>query len=248
MGMGFENLMAFFWRQTTPSGLSRGLTTILFSRFTLDPLVSVGLSETSRCRGAESHPRRGSPLFCTAFCTVNFLVLLAIRMVDPILVRRKECSTPLLPPCLPEYPIALSSISFPFRGLVVFTPPFLATCIASPLLFLPPLHSISELLTAPQLNNKQMTSKAATAAAALNSHQLASFHDPAHKLIDHYKLNTIKSQFSFQPADSYYFHGNKPQQYFFPFFPFSDLQRFISPSSLHFNLWNTAIKIDISIF
>ena len=138
MGMGFENLMAFFWRQTTPSGLSRGLTTILFSRFTLDPLVSVGLSETSRCRGAESHPRRGSPLFCTAFCTVNFLVLLAIRMVDPILVRRKECSTPLLPPCLPEYPIALSSISFPFRGLVVFTPPFLATCIASPLLFLPP--------------------------------------------------------------------------------------------------------------
>ena len=93
-----------------------------------------------------------------------------------------------------------------------------------------PLHSESELLTAPQLNNKQMTSKAATAAAAaLNSHQLASFHDPAHKLIDHYKLNTIKSRFSFQPADSYYFHSNKPGQYFFLFFffPFPDLQRFI---------------------
>ena len=217
--MGFENLMAFFWRQTTPSGLSRGLTTILFSRFTLDPLVSVGLSETSRCRGAESHPRRGSPLFCTAFCTVNFLVLLAIRMVDPILVRRKECSTPSYPPPRKPYSSFLFFFSVSWLSCVYSPVSDDLHCFSTSLSS--PLHSESELLTAPQLNNKQMTSKAATAAAAaLNSHQLASFHDPAHKLIDHYKLNTIKSRFSFQPADSYYFHSNKPGQYFFLFFFF----------------------------
>ena len=156
-------------------------------------------------------------------------------MVDPILVRRKECSTPSYPPPRKPYSSFLFFFSVSWLSCVYSPVSDDLHCFSTSLSS--PLHSESELLTAPQLNNKQMTSKAATAAAAaLNSHQLASFHDPAHKLIDHYKLNTIKSQFSFQPADSYYFHGNKPQQYFFPFFPFSDLQRFISPSSLHFNL------------
>ena len=50
----------------------------------------------------------------------------------------EEKSAPPPPTPLLESPIALSSFSFPFRGLVVFTPPFLTTCIASPLPFLPP--------------------------------------------------------------------------------------------------------------
>ena len=141
-------------------------------------------------------------------------------MADLILVGRKERSTPSCPPLRKT----------PNSSFLSFFPVSWLSCVYSPVsgdlhcfsTSLPcSLHSDSELLTAPQLNNKQMTSKAATA-AALNSHQLASFHDSAHKLIDHYKLNTIKSRFYFQTTDFYINPGNS---FFSPFF-FSDLQRF----------------------